>query len=370
MLKRNRLDSPQASDNEDGPACEGLPGCEQGGAASTSSDASPSSSSGHYLLANDTPATEKPEPMLTKQRASNGETVTIVTWNCQHAAPETINKDKLWLTLERLREELASKPDALALQETVFPEGRLAWAKGRTPGYSWHCSPKAPRVISETVQFPGRGNWLLIRKGGPLDGGATVHAGGFDDQHRVVALRTPRHGLLVAYYGPACCGDEAKKRGDYTRYFRGVSDFLARHRDQLLAVVGDLNMVFDPFDLTNRHKVPRHQVSDDAYQRMQTNKEMLRNAGLVDLWRLQHPDAREYSRQDEEFSDTMHERGVRGAHRGMSGRWARVDHVLVPQRLVADATATIHTSILPHEKPRSSDHIPVSVRFEFEFGRK
>ena len=45
---------------------------------------------------------------------------------------------------------------------------------GRTPGYTWLCSYKAPHVVSETINFPGRGNWLLIRKGGPLDGGTLI----------------------------------------------------------------------------------------------------------------------------------------------------------------------------------------------------
>ena len=46
-----------------------------------------------------------------------------------------------------------------------------------------------------------------------------------------------------------------------------------------------------------------------------------------------------------------------------NGSWARVDHVLVPARRVEATTAAILSSIKPHEKGRSSDHVPVCVTF-------
>ena len=72
-----------------------------------------------------------PEPK--QQRNSEAtRTAVIVTWNCNYAAPDTDNRDKLVKTLARLR----AKPDALALQETLFKdEDRLQYAMRATPEY-------------------------------------------------------------------------------------------------------------------------------------------------------------------------------------------------------------------------------------------
>ena len=48
------------------------------------------------------------------------------------------------------------------------------------------------------MSYRGRGSWLLIRKGGPLDGGEVLDLD-WDYQHRIVALRTA-HGLVVGAY--------------------------------------------------------------------------------------------------------------------------------------------------------------------------
>ena len=128
-------------------------------------------------------------------------------------------------------------PDAIALQETLFKdEARLDFAQKATAEYTWLCSPGKKRPVQEcnpTVD-PGRGSWLLIRKGGPLDGGSVLDLSEWDDQHRVVAVRTAL-GLLVAYYGPACTNAAAQRRGDGPRYFTSFSSFLKEHKDELLA---------------------------------------------------------------------------------------------------------------------------------------
>ena len=179
----------------------------------------------------------------------NAAIASIVTWNCQHAAPASgENTHKLRRTIDLLEDELGGLPDAIALQETLFKdEARLSFAQKATAEYTWLCSPGKKRVqeCNPTVD-PGRGSWLLIRKGGPLDGGCVLDLSEWDDQHRVVAVRTAL-GLLVAYYGPACTN--AAQRGDGARYFTSFSSFLKEYKDELLAVVGDLNMIFDPFDL-------------------------------------------------------------------------------------------------------------------------
>ena len=281
----------------------------------------------------------------------------IVTWNCESAAPArpSENMHKLRRTIDLLERELGGLPDAIALQETLFKdEAQLIFAQAATAEYTWLSSPGKKRPVQEckTKIDPGRGNWLLIRTDGPLAGGSVLDLREWDDQHRVVAVDTPL-GLLVSYYGPACTSIAAKERGDGQRYYTNFSLFLKQHKNELLAVVGDLNMTFDPFDFasTDEHGVlvPLEDQSRDFTR----ERAMKDDAGLVDAWRHHHPHAREYSL---ELVDWLN------GHKP-NGRWARVDHVLVPARRVEATTAAILTSIKPHEKGRSSDHVPVCVTF-------
>ena len=133
-----------------------------------------------------------PEPKQQRNSEAGGATRTalIATWNCNSAAPAppSENIDKLKLTLARL----GAKPDALALQETLFKdEARLQYAKDATPEYVWHCPPGKRRPCCETNErldkksYLGRGSWLLIRKGGPLEGG------------EVLAVRRRRLGVVL-----------------------------------------------------------------------------------------------------------------------------------------------------------------------------
>ena len=334
--KRNEYDSPwEDTDEEDEPA---EPATQRSlVVAPTSSAGLPSASSGALANAN--------AARLDEAR----EMLTVVTWNCASAAPaEGFNQNKLQRTLDRLRVELGSEPDALALQETLFKDGkRLEFAKAATPNYRWLSSPSKLPVCEgpgSERNDPGRGNWLLIRKRGPLDGGTAMKALDlpWDDQHRVVAVETA-HGLLVNYYGPACCNTAAVDRGDGPRYFATVSRFLEERKDDLLAVVGDLNMIFDSFDLTDNKRRPVETGGDFTKQRG-----MLKAARLADAWRHHHEHAREYSRQDDKFD-------------GREGKWARVDHVLVPESRVESVAAKIMSEIRPRETGRRSDHIPVCV---------
>ena len=276
----------------------------------------------------------------------------IVTWNCQSAAPArpSENMHKLRRTIDLLERELGGLPDAIALQETLFKdEAQLIFAQAATAEYTWLCSPGKKRPVQEykTKVDPGRGNWLLIRKGGPLAGGSVLDLGEWDDQHRVVAVNTPL-GLLVSYYGPACTGPAARERGDGPRYRTNFSSFLKQHKDELLAVVGDLNMTFDPFDFARPDEHGVLVPLEDQLRDFVSERALLDDAGLVDAWRHHHPHAREYSRKNEKW---------------LNDGWARVDHVLVPARRVEATTAAILTSIKPFEKGRSSDHVPVCVQF-------
>ena len=93
----------------------------------------------------------------------------------------------------------------------------------------------------------------------------------------------------------------------------------------------------------------------------------LDGAELADAWRYHNPMRREYSREDEGWMHPLAKHPdpeKKWPKSKPCGSWARVDHVLVPRRRVAAATATIHSSIKPHEKGRKSDHVPVSVRLE------
>ena len=280
----------------------------------------------------------------------------IVTWNCQSAAPaQGENKHKLRRTIDLLQHELGGLPDAIALQETLFKnETQLRFAQNVTAEYTWLCSPGKKRPVQECKPKvdPGRGNWLLIRKGGPLAGCSVLDLSEWDDQHRVVAVDT-NLGLLVSYYGPACTNAAAKERGDGPRYLTNFSSFLKQHKNKLLAVVGDLNMRFDPFDDARPDAHGELVPNEDQSRDFVSQRAMLDGAGLVDAWRYHHPHAREYSRENEDF--VRHKR---------DGSWSRVDHVLVPARRVEATTAAILTSIKPHEKGRSSDHVPVLVKFK------
>ena len=279
----------------------------------------------------------------------------IVTWNCQSAAPaQGENMNKLRRTIDLLEHELGGLPDAIALQETLFKnEVQLRFAQNTTAEYTWLCSPGKKRPVQECKPKvdPGRGNWLLIRKDGPLAGCSVLDLSEWDDQHRVVAVGT-NLGLLVSYYGPACTNTAAKERGDGPRYLTNFSAFLRQHKNELLAVVGDLNMRFDPFDDARPDAHGELVPNEDQSRDFVSQRAMLDGADLVDAWRYHHPHAREYSRENEDF-----------VRHKLDGSWSRVDHVLVPARRVEATTAAILTSIKPHEKGRSSDHVPVSVKF-------
>jgi exonuclease III len=283
-----------------------------------------------------------PEPKQQRNSEAGGATRTavIVTWNCNYAAPDTDNRDKLVKTLARLR----AKPDALALQETLFKdEDRLQYAMRATPEYVWHCPPGKRRPCCETneqvdlMSYRGRGSWLLIRKGGPLDGGEVLDLD-WDYQHRIVALRTA-HGLVVGAYLPAGTNLNAQEDDDCAQYYLHFCAFLEAHKDDLLAVVGDLQMGFCVYDVITKagsHPDPRR-------CNFSLQLDFLRRAGLKDAWRATNPEPKA------EFTRRTTSR--------LGGGWHRVDHVLVPKD--RSATAKICSELKPLEDGRSSDHIPV-----------
>ena len=282
-----------------------------------------------------------PEPKQQRNSEAGGATRTalIATWNCNSAAPAppSENVDKLKLTLARL----GTRPDALALQETLFKdEARLQYAMRATREYTWLCPPGKRRPCCETNErvdeksFRGRGSWLLILKGGPLDGGELLDLQDWDDQHRIVALKTA-HGLVVGAYLPAGASVKAPAQAahDCARYRRDFWTFLAAHSHELLAVVGDLQLRFSHID-----SMPAADPRCDFSSQL----ERLRCAGLKDAWRATHPATVKFTR------DT---------HRDLGDGWHRVDHVLVPEW--RSATAEICDWLTPNEAGRSSDHVPV-----------
>lgn len=300
--------------------------------------------------------------------ASSDVRVVIATWNCACAAPAKPknpgDRRKLSKTLTRLRSE-GCVPDALALQETKFSSNKqtgemehLHFAMSDTEHkYTWlhPIGKRLPVQENMAQQHTGRktdlGSWLLIRKGGPLDGGNVLHLP-WDDQHRVVAVRT-RHGLLVAAY---LSGE------DFQRYLDDFIAFLERHKHELLAVVGDLNIGFEPCDCTDEDGIP---LTADQVRPGYLSKpnSLLSKGGLKDAWACHHSGPRERPRDYTRATELIGE-AREGKHGKdiQSGSWMRCDHVLVPEALIFHSEATIYSALEPHEEGRRSDHVPVAVR--------
>ena len=136
-------------------------------------------------------------------------------------------------------------------------------------------------------------------------------------------------------------------------YFGDFCKFLADHKDELLAVVGDLNIGFEPRDCTDFDGKACTTVEQSKIYVGPECTAMLEKADLVDAWSYRHPGDRQCPRDYTRATELIKE-ARKGKHGKdiQSGSWARVDHVLVHKDLCGlvpeAAEATIYSSIEPH----------------------
>lgn len=126
---------------------------------------------------------------------------------------------------------------------------------------------------------------------------------------------------------------------DPDRFLRKTLRKLSEFKEGKLIVAGDLNMCIDPrVDTTG--SLPR--LSAPRQNRI---RKLLLEHQLVDVWRIRHPEARDYT-----FYSSVH------------GTFSRIDYVLIEHQLLPSLKETEIKTI------SFSDHAPVIVRLEVTSG--
>jgi len=163
----------------------------------------------------------------------------------------------------------------------------------------------------------------------------------FDREGRVILAEYPQF-LLYNVYFPN--GRRGLERLDYKLrfYARLLDDILERKREKPVIVAGDFNTAHTEIDLARPREnenvsgfMPEERVWIDRYL----------DAGLCDIFRLQHPDMKGY------YTWWTFRAGARERNVG----W-RIDYFLISEELLPHVdSARIHAGVL------GSDHCPISL---------
>lgn len=247
----------------------------------------------------------------------------------------TWNVNSLAVRLPQVLAWLAANPvDVLALQETKLSDDKFPHAEIEAAGYR--------------VQWYGQKTYngvALLSRADAVDVVRNI-PGHADAQARVITATVGTLRVVGAYVpnGQAPGTDKFEYKMQWLRALRDwLREELAAH--PRLVLLGDFNIApedrdsYDPVGLAETI----HHTSEERH-----HFQALLGLGLADAFRLFEQPDKSFSWWDYRMLGYQKNRGL------------RIDHILISQPLVAQATAC-HIDRVPRKWPKPSDHAPVTL---------
>jgi exodeoxyribonuclease-3 len=253
----------------------------------------------------------------------------IATWNVNsiRAREERLHR---WLA--------AHQPDVMCLQELKVADHEFPLLPLQALGY--HAAVHGQRTYNG-VAVLSRKEPLAVERG---------FGDGCDDAHsRLLAARIGDLHVVSAYVpnGQEVGSDKWTYKVDWLRRLRAWLDRRFAKSD-LVALCGDFNVAPEARDV---HDPARWEASVLFHPEARAALENVRRWGLVDAFRLHHPEAGFYTWWDYRMLAFPKKEGL------------RIDHVLLSEPLAARCTsALIDRDERKGKQP--SDHAPVVVELE------
>jgi len=254
----------------------------------------------------------------------------------------TWNVNSVRARLPRLLEWLALRsPDVLCLQELKCADHEFPSAELQAAGYqaAWH------------GQKTYNGVAILSREV-PQDVRPGLQDGVEDPQSRVIAA-TVSGIRIVSIYAPNGQAVGSPAYQYKLEWFRRLRRYLEQHhrRDEPLVVCGDFNVAPEPRDVYDPARWENHTLFSVPEREALAH---LAAFGLIDSYRVHHPEPGRYTWGDYRMLAFAKNRGL------------RIDHILVTQPLVERSCgAEIDRDARKGKQP--SDHAPLWL--ELDAGR-
>jgi len=252
----------------------------------------------------------------------------LISWN--------VNGVRAAVKKNFLEEVKTSAADIYCIQETKAQDDQVAEALADLQGYS---------LASNSAVKKGYSGVATMSKLEPISTRADIGIAEHDTEGRVLATEYERFTLVNVYVPNSGAG---LKRLEYRNTWdQAFAKYLTELRkDKPVIVTGDFNVAHQAIDLA-RPK-PNYNKTSGYTQVEIDGIEGLLAVGLVDSFRLLHPEKVQYSFWSMRF-------GARARNVG----W-RIDYFLVDTKLQEHIkAATIHDQIM------GSDHCPISLELSF-----
>lgn len=252
----------------------------------------------------------------------------LVSWN--------VNGVRAAVKKNFLAEVTSSGADIYCIQETKAQDDQVQEALAGLEGYHIH---------SNSAEKKGYSGVATFSKEAPLFVAPDIHVPEHDTEGRVIATEH-EHFILVNVYVPN--SGAGLKRLDYRQTWdQAFAAYMRQCRKKKPVIVtGDFNVAHQAIDLA-RPK-PNYNKTSGYTQIEIDGMDGLHAVGLVDSFRLLHPERVQYSFWSTRF-------GARAKNVG----W-RIDYFLVDVALKGNiAKAEIHDQIM------GSDHCPISLELSF-----
>lgn len=252
----------------------------------------------------------------------------IVSWN--------VNGVRAAVKKDFLAEVKKSKADIYCIQETKAQDDQVKEAVSDLKGYT---------MSSNSAEKKGYSGVATFSKVEPAESTMDIGVAEHDTEGRVLATEH-EHFILVNVYVPN--SGAGLKRLEYrAEWDKAFAKYLKKlQKKKPVIVTGDFNVAHQPIDLA-RPKSNYNKTS--GYTQVEIDgMDGLHKVGLVDSFRLLHPEKVQYSFWSVRF-------GARAKNVG----W-RIDYFLVDKRLKENIKkAEIHDQIM------GSDHCPISLELAF-----
>jgi len=232
-----------------------------------------------------------------------------------------------------------NRPQALCLQETKVQDQDFPAAPLEEAGYR--------------VTFMGQKSYngvAVLCQNQPEEVHRGLMDGEDDPEARFLAVKVDGLWLANAYL-PQGRDAEHPSFQYKLRYFERVLAWLKRHHQpsDRLILTGDLNVAPEPLDV---YDPKRLEGQPDYHPEVRAAFKLLLDWGLRDLFRLHHPEDKQYTFWDYRMPKAF--------QRNLG--W-RIDHILATRPL-AGACRDCRVDTAPRGLPKPSDHTPLLADFD------